>query len=111
MKSFIEPLIGISLPRYKCHKEVWALKIKSIEIRNPTIDELETILKDEDVKVIGAIITPQEDGYEPFTVTRDYMMKHEPEVGGYYVVYKDGYQSYSPAKAFEEGYTIVQGEE
>ena len=28
-----------------------------------------------------------------------------PEVGGYYVVYEDGYKSFSPAGAFESGYT------
>ncbi len=27
------------------------------------------------------------------------------EVGGYYVVYEDGYKSFSPAGAFESGYT------
>lgn len=32
------------------------------------------------------------------------------EVGGYYVRYADGYCSYSPAKAFEEGYTEVVDE-
>ena len=30
-----------------------------------------------------------------------------PEVGGYYVVHKDGYKSFSPANAFEEGYTRI----
>jgi len=35
------------------------------------------------------------------------MYKHKPEVGGYYVVYADGYKSFSPAQAFEEGYTRV----
>jgi len=38
-------------------------------------------------------------------VDGQYLRQHRPEVGGYYVVYKDGYKSYSPAKAFEEGYT------
>jgi hypothetical protein len=33
------------------------------------------------------------------------MIKHAPQVGGYYVRYPDGYESWSPAKAFEEGYT------
>lgn len=31
-----------------------------------------------------------------------------PAAGGYYVVYEDGYQSYSPAKAFEDGYAPVE---
>lgn len=26
---------------------------------------------------------------------------------GYYVRYEDGYESWSPAKAFEEGYTVL----
>lgn len=28
-------------------------------------------------------------------------------IGGYYVRYEDGYESWSPAKAFEEGYTEI----
>ena len=38
------------------------------------------------------------------SVFKEFMDKHSPQVGGYYVVYKDGYKSYSPAQAFEEGY-------
>ncbi|MCK9988658.1 MAG: hypothetical protein AzoDbin1_05130 [Azoarcus sp.] len=30
-------------------------------------------------------------------------------VGGYYVVYEDGYKSFSPAIAFESGYTRIDG--
>lgn len=72
------------MPRYKCHKTVWALKIKHIE---------------------GATITPAEDGYEAFTVGMEYVEKHKPQEGGYYVVYEDGYASFSPAGVFEAGYT------
>ena len=35
------------------------------------------------------------------------MDRHKPKAGGYYVVYDDGYKSYSPAKAFEEGYVRI----
>ena len=36
------------------------------------------------------------------------MKRHQPQVGGYYVVYApDGYASFSPADVFEEGYTLV----
>lgn len=80
------------MPRYQCHKEVWALKIKNIEY-----------LSDGSV-----IITPAEDGYAPFKVDHVYMQKYKPQVGGYYVVYKDGYKSFSPSEAFEEGYTIIK---
>lgn len=79
------------LPRYKCHKEVCALKISGIQ---PVVGG-------------GVIITPAEPGYLPFTVEHPYAEKHKPEIGGYYVIYDDGYQSYSPAKAFEEGYTLI----
>jgi hypothetical protein len=33
------------------------------------------------------------------------MHKHKPQVGGYFVQYRDGYKSFSPAAAFEEGYS------
>ena len=82
--------VSIEMPRYKCHKEVWALKINKIQLA----DNNE-----------GAELTPEHDGYAPFMVPQDYMDKHKPEVGGYYVVYADGYKSFSPAKAFEDGYS------
>lgn len=78
------------LPLYNCHKKVRALKIESIEV-------------DDNGSVI---ITPEYKSYLPFEVSQAYMEKHVPVSGGYYVVYEDGYESYSPAKAFEEGYTL-----
>src|SRR5437899_9591729 len=96
-----------ALPRYKCHKEVYALKIKQITKANPpTIAELEAILKEgvatTSEELVGAFITPFEEGYESIPVSQAYMLKHSPKEGGYYVKYDDGYESYSPAKAFEE---------
>lgn len=88
----------VEMPKYKCHKEVWALKIKEIK-RDGEGENRETDG--------SAMITPVEDGYAPFRVNHEYMHKHNPEVGGYYVVYKDGYKSFSPADAFEDGYTRV----
>ena len=55
----------------------------------------------------SATITPEEDGYAPFKVDCDYVRKHQPKAGGYFVVYKDGYKSWSPAEAFEDGYTKI----
>ncbi len=31
-----------------------------------------------------------------------------PQVGGYCVQYEGGYTSWSPAKEFEEGYTLIK---
>ena len=88
-------MISAEMPKYKCHKEVWALKIKSI-VRDEKGENRETHG--------SVVITPEEDGYAPFRVGSDYMHKHKPQVGGYYVVYKGGYASFSPADVFEEGY-------
>ena len=86
------------MPRYKSHKHVWALKIAAIKLDG----------EGEDRETDGsAMITPAEEGYAPFRVDHSYMRKHNPQVGGYYVVYADGYKSWSPAAAFEEGYTRV----
>ena len=41
------------------------------------------------------------------TVSAAYVAKHSPKGGGYYVRYADGYESWSPADAFEGGYTLV----
>jgi hypothetical protein len=100
---------GTPMPLYRCHKEVWALKIKDIEpAPKPTIAELEAILQEhpERRESPGAIIVP--DGqFGPIAVTLEFMVKHAPCVGGYLVYYKDGYTSFSPAEAFEDGYTRV----
>lgn len=78
------------MPRYQCHKKVWALKIQRITSPSPTG---------------GARIEPADPGYAAFEVDGKYIRKHAPEVGGYYVVYEDGYTSFSPADVFESGYT------
>jgi len=80
----------LELPQYQCHKKVRAMKIS--EIRG---DFTRPILYFDD------------DTYAPLHVTIDYCLRHKPEADGYYVVYEDGYQSFSPAKAFEDGYTKI----
>ena len=55
-----------------------------------------------------AIIMPAEEGYDAFIVDNEFMNKHKPVVGGYFVIYEDGYTSFSPAAAFESGYTRVE---
>lgn len=80
------------MPRYRCHKEVWALKIARVDIHGDR----------------SATITPEDQGYAQFVVPPEYVNKHGPQEGGYYVVYDDGYKSFSPGKAFEDGYTRVE---
>ncbi len=80
------------LPKYKCHKEVYALKIKSIEFNE--VDG-------------SAMITPDEQPFAPFRVDPVYVQKHQPKAGGYFIRYQDGYASWSPADVFEDGYTRI----
>jgi hypothetical protein len=80
--------VGVELPLYQCHKKVRAAKITGIA---PSTSD-STLLKLEEV---GGTVT----------VPLEWATKHKPQIGGYYVQYADGYISYSPAKAFEEGYT------
>lgn len=87
------------MPRYQSHKKVWALKIAEIVFDRD-------LAKETNRETDGsATITPADDGYAKFKVDAAYVHKHKPEAGGYYIVYPDGYKSWSPAKAFEDGYS------
>lgn len=83
------------MPKYKCYKEVWALKIA--EIRTHHVEPPDG----------SAVLVPEDKRYANFRVEADYVERHNPVAGGYYVVYADGYKSFSPAEAFESGYTRI----
>lgn len=87
--------VATEMPRYKCHKLVHALKISAIEM-----------LEDRSAK-----IAPADKGYAVFTTKPGFPFKGASSGNfddpGYFVVYEDGYQSWSPTKAFEEGYTRI----
>lgn len=77
------------LADWKCHKIVKAGKVLAAPIPG-----------DLEVTVEGA------DGVEcEVAVQRNAFARGIPAIGNYIVVYEDGYVSWSPAKAFEEGYT------
>lgn len=73
------------LPRYGYHKVVQAVKIEKVK-----------------TNLNGAFITGE--GFGRFFVSHDYMLRHDPVAGGYYVRYDDGYESFLPAKVFESVY-------
>lgn len=81
---------------FQSHKVVYAAKIVGITTTNE-----------------GAVFTLdpswKNENSEVFTLPVDaaYLQKHKPTVGGWFVHYGDGYCSWSPAKAFEEGYTPI----
>jgi hypothetical protein len=78
------------MPKYQCHKKVWALKIKAVDRGAVTLLHFD------------------EPGYAPISVSYSWDEKHRPEAGGYYVVYDDDYKSFSPAGAFEAGYSLIE---
>lgn len=78
------------MPRYKSHKTVWALKIAAIEIHEDK----------------SARIAPADKGYAAFKTAAGWAARFTSgDDPGYYVVYADGFASWSPTKAFEDGYT------
>lgn len=83
----------VQLPLYQCHKTVRAAKITEIQ-------EHESDGTGSSTMIFGEI------GGSKF-LTDAWKERFKPEVGGYFVQYEDGYTSYSPAKSFEEGYTLA----
>lgn len=83
------------MPQYQCHKKVWALQIKGVR-------------REEDQWVLSF----RGKDFSPIVVSDEWFARHlkphEVWSGGYYVQYEDGYVSYSPQKAFEEGYTRLK---
>lgn len=84
------------MPKYVCHKEVHALRIAAVEPQADVPDVGQRVLVFEDSEFVSLL------------VHEDWATKHGPQPGGYYVVYADGYTSFSPAKAFEDGYTQIE---
>lgn len=84
--------VSAEMPKYQCHKQVWALKIKEVKVASDGT----------------AVITPAEAGFADFDVESSFIEKHSPKPGGYYVQYAGGYESYSPAEVFESGYSLLK---
>lgn len=78
------------MKKYQCYKIVHGGKI--IEISRVEIKPIRLMIEN----------------HGPLEVSDDYIKKHEPRIGGYYVLYEDGYESFSPAEAFENGYKEIE---
>lgn len=85
------------MKRYRSHKVVEAGKIERIYGKGE-------ILANRVVSCSGGDWVLQVEGGDLVNLAA----KHDPEVGGYFVRYEDGYTSYSPAAAFEGGYTELE---
>ncbi len=79
------------IPKYKCHKEVGALKIKGVGRTAK-----------------GSVLHFEDPIAHPMRVLpRNFMATHNPKKGGYWVRDEDGYESFSPQEAFESSYTRI----
>jgi hypothetical protein len=87
----------VEMPRYKCHKEVWALQVKSVS--------LPPLLQNEEWDGKQLQLVFEDSRYAPIFVDSPMFSRYSPKQGDYYVVYSDGYKSFSPKQAFEEGYS------
>ena len=85
------------MPRYQSHKVVHALKIHVISETTQPGNESDG----------SKYLVPENSRYAPIRVSHEFVRRHQPVAPGYYVVYPDGYTSWSPVTAFEEGYTVV----
>lgn len=84
------------LPYWRCHKVVRAAKIEKIE----PCPYLGVGWHDLFLDTPGGTLVR--------TVQPTYIDRHKPKVGGYYVLYEDGYESFSPAEPFQNGYTRIE---
>lgn len=82
---------GLNMCVYRSHKEVKGAKIKDI-IRDADGKRFLRFEDNDDVRL---------------EMNDKWFERHKPERGGYLVRYKDGYTSFSPAEAFEEGNTRI----
>lgn len=84
----------LEMPRYRSHKIIWALKIAQV---NPTPTD----------RAEPYVLIFEGNSYPDVEISYSWKDRFKPKEGGYYVVYQDGYTSFSPAAAFEEGYTRI----
>jgi hypothetical protein len=76
--------------KYRSHKIVEAAKITDV------------IGPERQLYIQGDTVSPTADWWDRYRIA------NQNYVGGYYVRYNDGYDSWSPAGAFEEGYVEVE---
>jgi hypothetical protein len=91
------PVDKAKIPEYQSHKIVRALKILAIVFHGD-----------------ATLIHPENPLFGPFWAAAGYVDKFRPRPGdptddfGYFVVYDDGHESWSPSQPFEEGYVLLE---
>lgn len=93
-------LKALRLPFYRSHKIVKAARIVGFELPRVTID-FNAVPEDTDPFPTSDLVR--------MTVELDASVfaRGNPRIGDYLVIYDDGYASFSPAAAFEGGYSLL----
>lgn len=84
------------LHKYRCHKIVEAAVIRGFNTTGMWTGTQATVT----VQGAGGADTV-------IGVPGSFFARAMPAIGDYFVRYEDGYESFSPKKAFEDGYTLV----
>lgn len=75
----------IEMPLYRSHKIIAALEIADFKA--------------------NSVIEFKDDRFAPAGISLEMLARYRPVKGDFYVVYEDGYRSFSPRKAFLDGYS------
>jgi hypothetical protein len=94
-KSYMDDVIKDKAPSYTCHKRVKALEIRRVGSYCPSPHDSSVV-----VRPVVFVETELQSVYLPAIM----FDRYTPEPGDFLVIYEDGYQSFSPRKAFLEGY-------
>jgi len=89
------------MPVYISHKKVRALEIRSIGAYRASATDKDGLERE---------IVFADPGFPRIWVPSNMFVRYTPMPGDYYVVYEDGYASFSPRKAFLEGYIQARPE-
>lgn len=81
------------MPKYNAKKVIWAHKIHGF-------------IYDSDKQICAFV--PSEPGYDNVEISRAYVGKHNPHIGGYYLRHEDGHNSFAPADKFEACNTLIK---
>jgi len=86
------------LPLYKSHKRVHALEIASVGPREMASDR----------QGLFRHLRFKDEGFDGYAASEEMFSRYVPVPGDFLVFYEDGYKSFSPRKAFLEGYTRAE---
>lgn len=81
--------VEAEMPRYMSHKKVWALELSEVWCHPDDC---------------GWRLSFADKGYASIHVGNEMFARYKPVPGDFYVQYEDGYKSFSPRKAFIDGY-------